>query len=200
MADPATITTTPAAPLLPAPPRTTGNPQSDLPLIVDWMYKLYQVIIVNGFYVSQNSQTQSNLNPNDLPDPATSNIATAQDTANKAFVLADEAFVLAEEAEATATGALTTAQTADARTNTWIHDALPIITGAATSASYTFGTPQPDTNYDVIPFVVGVTGVPTQGALTPKSISKGTGSFTVTLNTAPGGITTVSYKFLLVRF
>lgn len=106
-----TQTTLPASvPLLPAPPRSTGNPQQDLPLIVDWMYKLYQVVIVNQYYISQNSQTDAqNFDASSLPDPSNTNLATAQDTANKAYGLAFTAEQTAQSASTEAASANTIA-------------------------------------------------------------------------------------------
>lgn len=40
---------------LETPPRTTGNPQLDLPLLVDWFYRAYQVITESVRYINGGS-------------------------------------------------------------------------------------------------------------------------------------------------
>lgn len=40
---------------LETPPRTTGNPQQDLPLLVDWFYRAYQVIQESVKFINDDS-------------------------------------------------------------------------------------------------------------------------------------------------
>lgn len=185
-------TNTPSQSVLVPPPQSTGNPQQDLPLIINWMYLLYQILQVNGTFVTQASQVQANsFNPTSLPDPSASNIATAQTTANNAYSLANEANTQANAADALAT-------TANTRTVSWETGSVEI-SGASTSAVAAFTTAQADTNYQVFVTPVTISGAPTLGSTLPKSIAKATGGFTLNVAVAPGGVAAVTFDFLVVR-
>lgn len=208
--------------LLPSPPRSSGDAKSDLPLIVDYMYKLY-IAITN--YVNSQITTPS-FNPGNLPDPGSTTLATAQNTANQAYELAGEAetdaqtgITNAATAQTAATTAATaaatasaaaatastaaaaaqaTANTADARTNTWLAGSVPV-TGAATTGTHSFGSAQPDTNYQILANPISSTGGPAPASNRILSIAKTVNDFTITVEAAPGVGATVNFDFLLVR-
>lgn len=205
---------------LPSPPRSTGNAQQDYPLIVDWLYKVY-----NGLSAFVQGQTVPEFNPGTLPDPASSNIATAQATANSAFTLANQAENDAHTAQTTATSAGTaasaasaaagvaaaaaaaaqsTANTAKAVTDIiskWFAGQVTI-SDAATSAVHTFsgGEAEANTSYSVLMTATAQTGTPASGSATIISITKTTANITFNVETAPGVGNSVTFDFLALRF
>lgn len=46
---------------LEAPPRTTGNAQQDFPIIIDWMWKAYQVINASVEYIIAKTSTDEDI-------------------------------------------------------------------------------------------------------------------------------------------
>lgn len=75
------------------------------------------------------------------------------------------------------------------------------ITGAATTATVTFGTAEPDTSYNIYltPAVSG--GTPAAGSLRASApiAQRATGSFRIDLEAAPGAGNTVAIDWLLLR-
>lgn len=178
--------------IVPSPPKTTGDTNRDLALLQNWIFQLYQVIAVQDTFVTNSSQTDSNFNPATLPDPTTSNIATAQATANSAYILADEAETDAVAAQATATAA-------NDRTKFWAHGSFTI-TDPATTSVISLSPAQSDTNYDVLVTPSATGGSPPDAAYIVSGIAKTVNDFTVTIKAAPGGGNSVSFNYLLVRF
>src|ERR1035437_7118184 len=93
------MTTTPNLPVpvprpLETPPRTTGNIQQDMPILINWFWRAYQVISQSVAYI--NSQvTNPAFSVANLPDPLNTTLAQAQTTANNAYNLANTANVTA---------------------------------------------------------------------------------------------------------
>ncbi len=89
--------TTPTLPVpipspLETPPLTTGNIQQDMPLLINWFWRAYQVISQSVAYI--NSQvTNPAFSVANLPNPASTTLAQAQTTANNAYNLANTANV-----------------------------------------------------------------------------------------------------------
>jgi len=50
-----------APPSLERPPRTTGNAQQDFPIIVDWMWKAYQIINASVDYITSQIESITNI-------------------------------------------------------------------------------------------------------------------------------------------
>lgn len=185
---------TPSQSLLVAPPRTTGDPQQDLALIVNWMYLLYQILQVNGTFVTAASQVTANtFNPTTLPDPANTNLANAQQTANNAYALASQAETAATAAQADATTSLN-------KTKHWVVGQLTI-SGTATSATHTFSgaEAQTDTAYKIIASASAQSGAPAAGSSTLLTVTKNTAGFALNIATAPGGGNAVTFDFILTR-
>lgn len=196
---------------LPPPPRSSGNAQGDLPLIVDYLYKIY-----NGITSYVQGQTSIPVvNPGTLPDPGSSSIAGAQTTANQAYILANSAATEAQLAETTATAAQTTAtaaavaaaaaqstaNTANNRTSQWFAGQVTV-NGGGTSGVHTFSgsETEPDAFYHVLANAVSQTGSPAAGSQTITTITKTTSGFTINVAADPGGGNTVIFDFLVVRF
>lgn len=199
--------------IVPTPPRSSGNDQKDLAALTDWTWQLYQVVALQETFVTTASQINNNFDPATLPNPSTSNTATAQGTANSAYVLANDAEErsilaqsLANTAQLTANTAVansataqTTANTANDRTKNWAHGSLTI-TDASTNEVATLAVAQADTAYDVLVTPAGTSGIPPDGAYLVTDISKTNADFTVTIKAAPGVGNSVTFNYLLVRF
>lgn len=199
--------------VIPTPPKTTGDTNRDLALLQNWIFNLYQIVQLQQTFVTNSSQTDDNFDPNSLPVPANSNIATAQGTANSAYTLANTANTAATAAQATGTAAsaaataaqgtansaLALATTANDRTKNWLHDEVTV-TGAATTGVYNFSPAQVDTNYRVMATPQTSTGAPPDGAFIVADIAKTTNDITLTVRAAPGGVDTVTFNLLIVRF
>lgn len=178
--------------IVPTPPKTTGDDKKDLGAAINWIWQLYQVVELQQTFVTNASQHNSTFNPSSLPSPQSSNIATAQQTANSAYILADEAETDAVAAQATATAA-------DNRTNKWVHGSFTI-SDPATSSVVTLSPAQTDTSYDVLVTPSDNSGAPVSDSFIVSKVTKATGSFTVDIKSAPGGGNSVTFNYLLVRF
>ncbi len=76
--------------VVPPPPRFTGDKQADFLAMVDWMQSFYSATVVESGLLDPSAQaTPQTWDPNNLPSPASTNIATAQQTANLAYRFAN---------------------------------------------------------------------------------------------------------------
>lgn len=165
-------------PALETPPRTTGNAQMDIPILVDWFYKAYLAISRAIAFINGQVAANPDITITDLPNPSNSTVAQAQTTANEAYILAT---VLKQDIQkGQVFGTFT-------------------ITDAADSATVTLDADQPDANYRAIIQAVSVTGAPDPSSYNVKSKSYGTGSFSVTLVTAPGVGNSVTFEWQMIR-
>lgn len=162
---------------LETPPRTTGNAQMDFPLIIDWMYRLYQVMLQAVNFINNQVTQNPDVTLNDLPDPATSTVAQAQETANQAYTLA--------AAQKT-------------RIDGFISGSFTI-TDTADTATVTFADAQADSSYRVMVQATGTTGTPDDMSYVLKSKTYGTADFSVTLVAAPGLANSVTFDWQLIR-
>lgn len=175
-------TTTSTSASLPAnlepPPRTTGNSQQDFPLVVDWMWKAYQVINQSVTYISSQVDGNTEISLTSLPDPATSTIAVAQQTANAAYTYAN---TIALQIEAGLVKGTVT------------------ISDANTSGAVTFSDAQTDTEYVIMLQAKSASGTPATDAYTISSKSYSTTGFSFTILAAPGVGTSITFDWQLVR-
>ncbi len=75
--------------VIPTPPRLTGDPTTDVQLLHGWINDFYRAAVLESKLLDPAFQANAGtFNPNDLPSPANSSIAKAQDTANRAYQLA----------------------------------------------------------------------------------------------------------------
>lgn len=71
------------------PPRRTGDIQADTIAYVSWFWEFYQATVLQSGLLDPSFQADAGtFDPNNLPDPANSSIAKAQQTANEAYRLA----------------------------------------------------------------------------------------------------------------
>lgn len=178
--------------IVPTPPKTTGNDRKDLGAAINWIWQLYQVVQLQQTFVTNTSQQNSSFNPGNLPNPQSSNIATAQETANSAYILADEA-------ETDAIAAQDTANTANNRTKDWKHGNFTI-SNVSTNSVIVLTPAQADTSYDVLVTPSDSAGAPVSDSFIVSKVTKATNNFTVDIKSAPGGGNSVTFNYLLVRF
>lgn len=74
-----------------------------------------------------------------------------------------------------------------------------IISAGNTTGQVNFPTAEPDANYFINVTPTASTGVPAAGSNRVVSVSKLAGSFTVTIEAAPGGAATVTFDWVLIR-
>jgi hypothetical protein len=172
---------------LPDPPRLFNDWAIDGPAISQWFKDLVAAS-------RQQSQTINSLagssggsvDIDDLPDPASTNLAQAQQTANEAFINAAAAQGDADEAQATADSII-------------VYGGSVTITDAATTAVATFAAAQADTSYQVQVTLTGSTGTPDAGSTAPSSVTKATDKATVTVSPAPGVGNSVTFDVTVIR-
>lgn len=163
---------------LETPPRTTGNAQSDIPILVDWFYKAYLAISRAIQFINGQVTANPDLTITDLPNPATSTVAQAQTTANEAYILAT--VVRQNIQKGHVFGTFT-------------------ITGAADSATVALPEDQPDTDYRIIIQAISTTGTPNTDSYNVKSKSYSVDDFSVTLVAAPGVSNSVTFEWQMIR-
>lgn len=165
--------------VLETPPRTSGNAQNDIPLLVDWMYKLYLTMKSAIDFINGQVKENPNLELTELPDPATSTIAQAQQTANDAYILS--------------------AKIQDDIQNGHVFGSFTVSDLANSATVNLAAAPQPDTAYRVIVQATGSSGAADNGAFTVKSKSYSENSFSVTLVAAPGSGASVTFEWQMIR-
>lgn len=125
-------TTVPVPQPIEPPPRSTGDAQNDYPLLVNWLQRAYLNILQAVTYINE-QVTAPDFDPTNLPDPATATVASAQQTANDAYALADQADGKADDAQADADSAQTTATAAQTTANSAQTDATNALSAANTA-------------------------------------------------------------------
>ncbi len=176
-------TATPTVP--PPPPRLTGNTAGDLQVLAGWLWDFYRSAILQGFFLNVQNQGQAGGGddpPPNLPDPAATNLAQAQQTANDAYLLAQAAATDANRIDGWFTGSLT-------------------ISGGTTTATHTFTDAQkpPSVNYIVLAAAQTFSGTPTIASFPVIRITKNAADFVLEINSAPGSGNSVTFDFLFVR-
>jgi hypothetical protein len=168
--------TAPIPKTLETPPRTTGDAARDLPLLIDWFWRAYQVIQQSVAFI--NGQVSNpDFNPADLPDPANTTLAQAQQTANDAYNLANSA---SRRIDGFLAGTVT-------------------ISDTDTGFAVTFTDPQEDDEYRVIVQAIANTGSPTADAFTVAEKVYTVNDFTVTMLGTPGGGNSITFEWQLIR-
>lgn len=164
---------------LETPPRTTGNTNQDFTLIVDWMWKVYQKMQEAVLYINNQVSNNPDLNIERLPDPATATVASAQETANQAYVLANDQ---------------------RSRINGFYSGEV-LIDEANTSESVTFSDDQvqPDADYRIWVQAKAISGSPDPDAFTVRTKTYTETGFTITIIAAPGVGASVTFEWQLIR-
>lgn len=176
--------------LPPPPPRQTGDPNVDLPSMIQWAHAFYQAAVIEEAFLQTAAQlADSTFDPTTLPDPASTTVAQAQQTANEAYILADAADTKADTAQ---TG-VNLLELKDVETGT------VTVAASSTTATVTFAAAQADTNFYPILTPSGYTGTPPIGATEIIQISKTTAGFTITVNASTGVGNTVTFNYHVHR-
>lgn len=183
---------------LETPPRTTGNAQFDFPLMIDWMYRAYLVIVQSVAYINQQVQENPNLSVTDLPDPGSTTLAQAQLTANLAYALADQANNKADALDPRLDTAEANITTLTNRLDGFITDTFTI-SEAFDGVNVTFGTAQPDANYTIVVQPISFVGTPSANAFIVKEKTYSAADFSVTMYAAPGIGNSVTFEWRLIR-
>lgn len=167
---------TPIPRTLEPPPRSTGNATQDFPILIDWFWRAYQVIVEAVNFI--NSQIgEVDLDVAALPDPETATVSSAQSTANLAYALAD--------------------QNAD-RLAGMISGEV-VVDNANTGATVNFTEAQIDDDYRVIIQAKATSGAPASDAYLIATKTYSTASFSFTLVAAPGVGTSITFEWQLMR-
>lgn len=163
----------------PQPPRLQGvTSDPNIPLIFNWAWDFYNAVVTNNYYLNSANQFDAgDFDSSTLQDPSTATIATAQTTANEAYVLAAKANNV---------------------TSGWLMGEITL-SGSETVGTFTFTNEQPDTDYIIMIGPKTYTGTP---SIDPFRIIKktyNTDSFEFTVNGAPGSGASVTFDFVLIR-
>lgn len=163
------------------PPRLTGNPEFDLPALGEYLFDLYNVLVVEGVLQGGTAEIIAT----DLPDPGSTTLAQAQETANQALTAA-----IAAQADA---------DTANANALRVVEFGEVTISDTATTAVYTFDEAFEDTSYLVFAVPQTFSGAPNIDAFVKETETKAVGSVTIEVNTAPGAGTSVTFNILVLK-
>lgn len=163
----------------PQPPRLQGvTSDPNIPLIFNWAWDFYNAVVTNNYYVdSANQFDTTDFDSSTLQDPGSATIATAQTTANEAYVLAAKAVSVTQD---------------------WLMGEVTI-TGTNNTGSFTFSEAQDDTDYVVLIAPKGYTGTPSIDAFTVVKKTYSADKFEFNINGAPGSGASVTYDFVLIR-
>jgi hypothetical protein len=72
--------------VVPPPPRATGDPATDTQAMIQWAWDFFKATVVESGLLDPSFQSDAGtFDANNLPVPADSSIAKAQDTANRAI-------------------------------------------------------------------------------------------------------------------
>lgn len=164
---------------LETPPRTTGNAQADLPILIDWFWKAYLIISDAVDYINNQVDPTVSAVAN-LPDPNGTTLAEAQQTANDAFSLATNN---------------------KSRLDGFISGTFDIA-DTDVGVELTFATEQEDADYRV--WVQAVSnddsgGAIPDGAYIVKEKTYATDKFTVIMASSPGSGNTITFEWQLIR-
>lgn len=166
----------------PPPPRLTGTPERDVAILLSWINDFYRVVVREGYFLQTAEQFDADGIDGDLVvDPATASIATAQNTANEAYILAGAAKTQAD------------------RTDAGLLSGTVTISDTATTGVVTLAEALADTAFHAILVPSASTGTPAAGSRDVVTIVNATTGFTVTLGAAPGAGNSVTFNWLLHR-
>lgn len=164
------------------PPRLTGEPQTDLASLREWIWSFYlQTVIQSGLLDPIYQQVEGLISFDVLPDPQATTIARAQATANAAWTAGEQFKV-----------------DLDFNLRQWIFGGTFTISGGATSASPVFANDIGTTDYRATATPTGSTGVVSNDAFRVVQQTKGTGGIAFSVAGAPGVGASVTYDYIVV--
>lgn len=143
--------------------------------MIQYLNDFYKKGVIEGYFANTVSAA-GDIDPNSLPDPASTNLATAQQTANDAYIVGS---------------------TALAKTRGWVVGSLDVV-DLDTTAEHVFEEEQDDAEYRVI-LTRSAESAGAAGAAAVDFVDKTQTGFTVTFVTAPGAGNSVTWDFLVCR-
>lgn len=185
MADEAETTTTTATssktPSIPPPPRLTGDAQADNVSLASWYQRIFEASQLQAQAIGNLSGDAGDFDPSSLPDPASSSVAQAQQTANAAYTAAVAAQGLVRS-RCGPCGRIT-------------------ISDAATTADFTFPADdqEVDANYFVTASPSAFTGTPAAGSREVVSHARATNKVTINTAVAPGVGNSITFDVTVRR-
>lgn len=171
----------------PPPPRATGNPEYDVVAMIEWAWDFYNSQRSRDRAIEGSTFDPNSFDPSDLPDPATTNLAQAQTTANSAYSLAAQNASDIDDVQETT-----------ALIEKWAAGQLTI-SNTDTVGTFTFSKAQENTSYFAQLQPIGTTGSPTTDSLIVVDVTKATDDIEVTIQTAPGSGNSVIFDVLIYR-
>ncbi len=162
-----------------APPRATGNAEADAQALGQYLFEIAKILASQQETITGTLGGEAGeIDVSDLPDPASTNLPTAQQTANDAYLLAAQAQTRALKFRAA--GSVTISET-------------------DTTADFTFPTAEADTSYFVVVTPTAVSGAAAAGSNIIESVTKTTTKITLTINTDPGAGTSRTFDVAVFR-
>jgi hypothetical protein len=172
-------TTTSGSLQLSNPPRLANDPAIDGPANSQWLNEMFRYLQRQAQTIGALSGTDpGQTDPNELPDPASTNLATAQQTANDAYTLAASARALAQKYRKG--GSVT-------------------ISDANTTGALTLTPAEADASYLVVVTPVAKSGAPAAASKNVDTVTKAVGSVTINIEAAPGVGTSRTFDVLVFR-
>lgn len=166
---------------IPNPPRLSGEYEKDASPLSNFMADLYKALVLSNEFIKTAGQTETgDFDPTSLPDPGKTNLAQAQDTANKAYNLA-----------------------AIANTQANVIDYFGELTLSEAEVTKIFAFEEakqpPDANYSLTFSAKSFTGTPDVGAFIVVQVITAQEQFAIQTSTAPGTGATVTFSWHLRR-
>lgn len=162
---------------IPSPPRLEGDWAKDAMALRDWLAQFFYAAVLQSGLLDPAYQASGadDIDENNLPDPAATTIARAQETANLAVHLIASTWAARLPARGTFT-----------------------IEGTADAASVAFGKDIGTTDYDVLITPQTYEGSPSVDAFRIIKITNGTAGFAVEVTAAPGSGTSITFAYIVI--
>jgi hypothetical protein len=178
---PTTTKSSGKTPTIPPPPRLTGDPQADNVALASWYQRIFEASQLQAQTIGNLTGDAGDFDPNSLPDPASSSVAQAQQTANEAYTLAAAAQGLVKS-RCGPCGQVT-------------------ISAGATTADFTFPADdqEADTSYFVSVTATAFGGTPAAGSREVITVAKTTSKVTITTAVAPGVGNSITFDVTIRR-
>lgn len=163
---------------VPPPPRLDPDPRKAVAQIARYIEDLHQQIINGEILQASQQSVVETVDVGSLPNPATSTVATAQQTANDAYQAAVAAQVLANGI-VLRTGSI-------------------VVSGASTTGTTALDPPVAAATYIALLQTRAFSGSPAAGARTVTLVTKAVAQLDIAVSAAPGVGTSVTFDFVLI--
>lgn len=158
------------------PPRLAGSVEQQMAALQRWLWDVFTKLALTDLFVRFSEQFGSvDFDPGSLPDPASATIASAQETANNAYILAASAL------------------------NNFGPTGQFTITDPDTTAVVTFDDEEANDDYVVQITPDSFSGTASSNGFIVVSVVKTTAGFTVTIAAAPGTSAAITFNYTVFR-